>query len=342
MTCFPSYGEHAVRELKKADGQIKSRALFPGFYEISDVTAEKDFLRELIKNPPVFVRHIAPVNEEFYISGEEADLGLILDSAKRISGLAKGSEFSVQCRIVGGNVSYKAKDVEVYVGSYFDRETGAVPRFSDYGIGGIGADVGVISVFISRGKCYAGFSKAYENLSANPDEYRIMSRSGRKISRAENKLSEAVSEFGLNFRKGGAALDLGASPGGWTGVLSGLGLRVFAVDPGDLDEKLLSDVNIIHFRSKIEDIRDEEFKSLKFDVITNDMNVDPQITAEILCSLSDRLSEDGVVVATLKLPFMDIWRSIDESTEILSRKYKILRIKNLSHNRREVTVLLKI
>ncbi len=60
-------------------------------------------------------------------------------------------------------------------------------------------------------------------------------------SRAHKKLREAIEVFDLNPRKGEAAVDLGASPGGWTAVLVQRGCRVIAVDRSPLDEKLMKD-----------------------------------------------------------------------------------------------------
>ena len=71
------------------------------------------------------------------------------------------------------------------------------------------------------------------------------------------------------------------------------------------------------------------------------MNVDPQITAKIMCDLADKLENDGIAVITLKLPFYDVDRSLGESLEILRKRYDVEAVKSLSHNRREVTALLR-
>ncbi len=54
-------------------------------------------------------------------------------------------------------------------------------------------------------------------------------------SRAYLKLWEALTVFGRHPAPGELCLDLGASPGGWTAVLAGLGARVVAVDRAPLD-----------------------------------------------------------------------------------------------------------
>ena len=54
---------------------------------------------------------------------------------------------------------------------------------------------------------------------------RRFAREEGQVSRAEFKLLEAIELFGVAVREHGVALDLGASPGGWTRVLRRLGPR---------------------------------------------------------------------------------------------------------------------
>jgi 23S rRNA (cytidine2498-2'-O)-methyltransferase len=57
-------------------------------------------------------------------------------------------------------------------------------------------------------------------------------------SRAYLKLWEALTRLGAWPQSGDTALDLGASPGGWTWVLATLGARVTAVDKAPLDPRV--------------------------------------------------------------------------------------------------------
>ncbi len=57
-------------------------------------------------------------------------------------------------------------------------------------------------------------------------------------SRAYLKLWETFTRIGVRPGPGELCLDLGASPGGWTFVLAGLGARVFAIDKAPLDPRL--------------------------------------------------------------------------------------------------------
>lgn len=57
-------------------------------------------------------------------------------------------------------------------------------------------------------------------------------------NRAYLKLWEALTLIGARPKPGEICLDLGASPGGWTWVLAGLGARVIAVDKAPLDPRI--------------------------------------------------------------------------------------------------------
>ncbi len=59
-------------------------------------------------------------------------------------------------------------------------------------------------------------------------------------NRAYLKLWEALTVLGQRPAPGEVCLDLGASPGGWTWVLQGLGARVISVDKAPLDPRVSS------------------------------------------------------------------------------------------------------
>ena len=63
-------------------------------------------------------------------------------------------------------------------------------------------------------------------------------------NRAYLKLWEALVRLGRWPQPGERCLDLGASPGGWTWVLAGLGARVVAVDKAPLDPKVAAMVGV--------------------------------------------------------------------------------------------------
>ena len=119
-----------------------------------------------------------------------------------------------------------------------------------------------------------------------------------QVSRAEFKLLEAAELFELSFPARGVALDLGASPGGWTRVLRNHGLDVTAVDPGDLDRHIASDLAVRHVRQTAQTYL--ATTDQQFDVILNDMRMDAQVSARIMVTTAGNLEPRWVGSADTK------------------------------------------
>lgn len=336
ITYFDPFKKYAIEEVKRVDGQLIETQLSPSISLIEPDTDTDEFIRCLVDSDPIFTRHVHPVDVQFSLSGLTVEQGkqVVLERIAEVCIIPAGEPFSVQCRIESGEHRFNSKDIEVLVGTYYEKQ-GAVPEFSDYEI--TDKNVYIISILIEHENVYTGLSKASENLNSHSNEHRILSRKGREISRAENKLKEAINKFRPELSGQGLVLDIGASPGGWTKVLADYGYTVIAVDPGMLHESLYGLPNVTHYREKIENLEFED----TFGLIVCDMNVEPQVSARMMCGLSDRLIDSGNVIVTLKMPFRNIRRSLDESVEILNTRYEIVSIKSLFHNRRELTAFLE-
>jgi len=336
ITYTPYFEKSVKKEIYSVDPNFDTERKFSPSNAL--VTSQKPgdiFIRELKKSSPIFIKHIMPVMDAGKLSGDlEKDKIKLLQSVDSISQMKKGTKFAVQCRLVEANLEYTAKDIEVYVGSYYERK-GSIPSFSDREI--INQDINIISIFIHGSEYYVGFSKSSDNLNFHSDEYRISSRAGgREISRAENKLIEALASFNVELEGKGTALDLGAAPGGWSKGLAEYGYEVLAVDPANLHPKLENDPRIKHIRKKAQDIKLEK----PLDLIVDDMNMEPKDTAKIMNDIAPLLKEGGLAIVTIKLPF-NPERGITEAKEILNDKYEVLKIRSLFHNRQEVTALLR-
>lgn len=75
-------------------------------------------------------------------------------------------------------------------------------------------------------------------------EARFVENRADPPGRAYLKLWEALTLIGRHPQPGETCLDLGASPGGWTWVLAGLGARVTAVDKAALDPRVSALPNV--------------------------------------------------------------------------------------------------
>lgn len=335
-TFTPYFKNIAKRELESIDKSVHvAKNISDGLALITSEKEQCHFLKDINSKSPIFLKHIMPVMDAGIIEKDlEKDKEILLNRAEEIVDMKIGSKFAVQCRVIGGNLPYSAKDIEVYIGNaYYDK--GNIPTFSDREI--LNNNIFVISILIHNNTFYIGFSESSENLNFHSDEARIRARAGkREISRAENKLIEALATFKIELDGKGTALDLGAAPGGWSKVLADYGYNVLAVDPAALHPDLEKNPKITHLKAKSQDIHLKE----PLDLIVNDMNMDPQETANIMNKTASLLKNRGLAIVTLKLP-NHAQRSIAETVKILEDEYEVLKIRSLFHNRQEVTALLQ-
>ncbi|RSO08157.1 cell division protein FtsJ [Streptomyces sp. WAC 06783] len=198
----------------------------------------------------------------------------------------------------------------------------------------------VLSACITRSGVLLGIGNPTDSLSDWPGGRVRLSRSPDTISRAEFKLEEAIKVFGLDLPRSGVAADLGASPGGWTRILRTHGLKVWAVDPGDIDPRLLADPGVHHARTTAGNF----FASnqTRFDVVVNDMKMDPRLTCDTMLTAAQRLRPGGTAVVTLKLAHGNVVEVVHKCLARLRKKYEILHARQLHHNRHEVTVVARL
>jgi 23S rRNA (cytidine2498-2'-O)-methyltransferase len=164
-------------------------------------------------------------------------------------------------------------------------------------------------------------------------------------SRSTLKLAEALLAFvgeaklGERMRPGMTAVDIGASPGGWTWQLVRRGLGVTAVDNGPMDAALLETGQVRHRREDGFRFRPAE----PVDWMVCDMVESPSR----VCELAARWVAEGwcrETVFNLKLPMKRRWEEVLRARGIVEaamagRPFR-LRMKHLYHDREEVTAWL--
>lgn len=264
----------------------------------------------------IFIRHIFPVNLEFNMMQDYTDI-------EELKNLKVTKNFTVQVRKIHKKSIHTCKDLEVKLGTYFESK-GFKPFYNSLEF--MKQDVEVISVLIAENKLYAGVSNWQENLSPLSDFSRYFSKEKQIVNRAENKLKEAILVFNLDIK--GNALDIGAAPGGWSAVLKQNGAKVVAVDPAEMN------VGVEHFKGKIEDYKPNK----KFDLICNDMNMNPLDSAKITANFKE-IKQNTILIFTCKLVNKKYEKTIEQTKKILSQKYDITHIKNLFSNHEEVTII---
>ena len=163
-------------------------------------------------------------------------------------------------------------------------------------------------------------------------------------SRSTLKLEEAIltllddDERDRYLHNGQTAVDLGASPGGWTWQLVQRGIRVQAVDNGPMDQALLDSGLVKHVRADGFKFRPQQ----PVDWLVCDMVERPLHIARLI----GRWVNEGHcrhAIFNLKLPMKQrypiVRQCIDLLRETIGGDFD-LRIKQLYHDREEVTCLI--
>jgi 23S rRNA (cytidine2498-2'-O)-methyltransferase len=164
-------------------------------------------------------------------------------------------------------------------------------------------------------------------------------------SRSTLKLEEAFLSFMNEDERASSlsparrAVDLGASPGGWTYQFVKRGVRTMAVDNGPMDERLMES-------GLVEHLRVDGFKfvpSRPVDWMVCDMVEQPKRVAELAMNWWQNQSAKRLIF-NLKLPMKKRWvevseirLALDEQLKKINRPHKLM-MKQLYHDREEITV----
>ena len=195
----------------------------------------------------------------------------------------------------------------------------------------------ILSVLIAPDRVIAGLNGRAEALSDWPGGRLSLARSKRQVSRSEFKLEELFKVVDLPLPTNGNALDLGASPGGWTRILRERGLTVWAVDPADLDPRVAADPGVHHVRTTAGPFISQTAQ--RFDLIVNDMRMTPTRSCGVMLDAARRLKPDAHIIMTLKLTPKQALETVRTCLSLLDRSYEIRFVRQLYHNRNEVTVV---
>ena len=347
FTCQHDSEQLCVNEMKNINKDVKLLKWLDGGVGIA--RHEKDFLyisRILKEAKPVFLRHIFPVEFIFGYNNilENSGFDAIINKYK--SQIAQNTALSVQVRSKTGGKAYNLKEIKNYISEKFEK----LENINELNSGYISNPQKIISVFISEDIIYAGISDAVNNLSSWSGGMRHYALNESVISRAEFKLLELFEYFpelvNLNNNKNKqeklTALDLGASPGGWTKILIEKGYKVTAVDPNKLSDVLNDNPDVEYYKCLTEDFFAKNIKKRgSFDLITNDMRMHSVQSAKIMAEACGFLKDGGYLIMTLKLNKSGKTDLIRKTLNILKDKYEALFLKQLFHNRSEVTAVMR-
>lgn len=299
-----------------------------------------------IDDPPVFTRHICPVDLSIPLVATPRDLSRLSEAAvtEYADLLDPDVSFSVQSRIFA-ELPYKPFDVNRAVSAALARAANSPldvrQPFQILSILCAASDQGPGSekpaASSHRQLAYLGLSLASHNISDWAGGVRRFRREKEQVSRAEFKMLEALEAFRIDLPAGGVALDLGAAPGGWTRVLRQKGQFVTAVDPAELHPRLAADRGVRHKKMTAETYLAEGPDA--FDFLVNDMRMDARASARLMNDFADFLYPHAEALMTLKLG--KTAAALDPACTILQESYNILHMRQLFHNRNEVTIHLQ-
>jgi len=195
--------------------------------------------------------------------------------------------------------------------------------------------------FVGGAAAYVGVSEV-RNSSAWPMGIARLRMPRGAPSRSALKLAEALLEFipareqAKRLAPGMKAVDLGASPGGWTWQLVQRGLMVIAIDNGPMAEGVMETGQVKHWREDGLRFRPPE----PMDWMVCDMVESPSRIATLAARwIAERHCREAIF--NLKLPMKKRWEEVQRCIGIVDEALGgggyYLRVKQLYHDREEVT-----
>lgn len=330
-TANQGYAAYAVEELRRLLGQLKVTQLAAGeVFLFESPLSREETLEAVQRQLPIFLRHLQPVDRVIETSGNADDL-------EELSRVVRNAQLS----FVDKQVSIHLRKAKITVYPYSAADTKAV---LDAVLEEIGAESArqkpdmIIAIYAAASQLYVGCGTPGEMLSDWPGGAVRFQREEGQISRAKFKLLEAEREFGLNYETFQQALDIGAAPGGWTSLLLERGLRVTAVDPGELHPSLNGHYALTYHKRNASDVK---LPAETYDLLVCDMSWSPMQMSRLVLDLQQSMAREATAIITIKLMHRKPLQTIRDVSERLSSAFTIERAKQLFHNRDEITLYLK-
>lgn len=157
-------------------------------------------------------------------------------------------------------------------------------------------------------------------------------------SRAYYKIAEAAEAFDLPFENEEKILELGSAPGGASQFLLENDLKVYGVDPAEMDPKINRHINFRHYKMPFEQIARDTFKQ-EIDWIVSDINLPPTVVMREVVRLHEFMTPRGLII-TLKMNdpryLKLLWGYIDTVADLGYDRYAL---KYLPSHRQEVCLV---
>jgi len=329
VTVSAGFEVEAKREIQRLVPCADVCSLFFKGNLLVECPPSADLISAVKKNETKYIGRVFPVEKAVKISKNKESLKQIYDEVLSLDKLREGETFVVRCRRRGRH-NFTSRDVERELGALLEKTSGAVVDLKN--------PLKVVTVQIFQDQAFIGVSRADEILRKEIKIFKKYERGERPLTRAEHKIKEAIKAFKLEIKRDFRVLDVGAAPGGWTRVLASLADNVVAVDPADLDPSVKTLPNVVHLKCKAEEIPSDMGD---FDLIVNDMNLDPAESARIMVDLAKFLKRNSSAVMTVKFVTRNRKKHVAQALEILKAEYRDFKVKRLPHNRYETTIFMR-
>ncbi len=329
VTVSSGFETEAKKEIKRLIPNANVRSLFFKGNLLVECSSQTDLSAALRKSETKYIGRVFPIEKVVKISKSKESLTRICKEILRLDKLRRGETFVVRCRRRGTH-NFTSQDVEREIGAMLEGASGASVDLKN--------PLKVVNVQIFQDQVFIGVSRTDEIVTKEIKVFKKYKSGERPLTRAEHKIREAIRAFNLEIKRDFRVLDLGAAPGGWTKVLAGLADVVVAVDPADLDPSVEALPNVVHLKCRAEEIPSDIGD---FDLIVNDMNLDPADSARIMVDLARFLKKDSAALMTVKFVTRNRKKHISEALEILKAEYKGFKVKRLPHNRYETTIFMR-
>ncbi|MFB3880532.1 MAG: SAM-dependent methyltransferase [Armatimonadota bacterium] len=333
-TTAAGFEGEAGRELVAAIGDGRWRPLvMKGNISVVSGVGEEEALERIAAAETSCVSRVVPVQRRVTAERDASCFEVVATAAAEIGRIGKGETFLVRCTRRGEH-AWQSRELERAVASRLEQLTG--------GIGEYEAETDwVVCVEVYQSLGFVGVSRPARVLQKQVRKQRKHAPGERPLNRAEWKIKEALEAFGIGLEPGARVLDLGAAPGGWTGVLARMAAEVVAVDPAELDPKVAALGNVRHLRRRAEDAELRQEVSGPFQLLTCDMNVEPAEAARIVCSLADLLEPGAWAIMTVKYVTRQRSKHRAEARRGLSAVFEDIRMQRLPHNGLETTAVMR-
>lgn len=321
LTCSEHFTDFALNELRRQHPDVTLlERVTPQHLRLKTPGTFQNLVRPWRHLLPIYLHHLFPIQRTFALTGTAQDFALLRSHAQAVC----RDKPAVQVWIEGV-YAYSSVAIEQSLAPGQTRASASQTRRD------------TLFVLLANGMCMIGVVCASDWIAGA--SFALPYFDEPVPNRAGLKLLESLNTFNMRVRPGEHALDLGAAPGAWTEVLRRRGMQITAVAPRAMYDWLQGDPQVRSFYLTAEEYLAQ--CDTTYDLLLNDMKLDGQDSARLMVDYAAHLRPNGFALMTLKLTMRNPRRVMDHTYRLLRKAYRIVRVRHLVSNRKEVTLFLQ-